>query len=333
MAIVYYPKDQFIAYRDTTNAAFQQLILASSPGTVLYFDTGSGLNVASASQLFITASWAQTASVSVIFNIQNTTSSVSSSWASQSLSSSFATKAVTSSYANKSQNLDTEAYQFERWDFLSAVTQSNILGDGTWSINTGSILATTPGPSTVNHPGIITRRSSAVIDQVNGFFVGTDITLQYMNVADMGQCKFIVQLTTGSYSQSVRVGLFGNVSQDPPSSGFWFEKFSTKDNGVGSVWWAVASGVGNVTSASTGISSTASAVWRNFGITPNTSSVSATGSDYYIDGALVATLKQPSSLSIGTNMGVQQMPRNAVAYDILIDYISLASFPYNFLVR
>lgn len=62
MAVIYYPKGQFVAQRttlDPLSASYDQIILACNPDMVLYFDTGSNLNVASASNLQITSSWAQ----------------------------------------------------------------------------------------------------------------------------------------------------------------------------------------------------------------------------------------------------------------------------------
>ncbi len=77
MAILYYPKGQILARLDATNPLYEQLIIANNPNTVLYFDTSSNANVISSSNLNITASWAQTASVTLIF----LSNSLSSSYA------------------------------------------------------------------------------------------------------------------------------------------------------------------------------------------------------------------------------------------------------------
>lgn len=87
MAIVYYPKGQFIAQRTTLDpfsASYDQLILACSPNTVLYFDTASTATIVSASNLQITSSWAEYAVSTSYADVQT----VSSSWASSSITAS-----------------------------------------------------------------------------------------------------------------------------------------------------------------------------------------------------------------------------------------------------
>ena len=78
MAIFYYPAGSNLSYNNAWNPGYEQLTIACNPNMVFYFDTGSQLNVASASFLYITASWAHTASVTVLFS----STSVSSSYAS-----------------------------------------------------------------------------------------------------------------------------------------------------------------------------------------------------------------------------------------------------------
>lgn len=48
--------------KDAISASYESLVLAVNPNTVLYFDSGSGLNAISASEIPITASYAETAS-------------------------------------------------------------------------------------------------------------------------------------------------------------------------------------------------------------------------------------------------------------------------------
>lgn len=65
MAVVYYPKNNLIARRDTISASFETIVLASSPNVILYFDTASGITSASVEPMLITSSWAETASVAL----------------------------------------------------------------------------------------------------------------------------------------------------------------------------------------------------------------------------------------------------------------------------
>ncbi len=67
MAILYYPAGSKVAQVNAWNPGYEQIYLNVNPNMVFYFDSGSVINSASASNLFITASWAQTASVSLVF--------------------------------------------------------------------------------------------------------------------------------------------------------------------------------------------------------------------------------------------------------------------------
>jgi len=67
MALLYYPKSSILARVDASNPLYEELILATSPNMVFYFDTSSVINAASGSMLFITSSWALTASVTILF--------------------------------------------------------------------------------------------------------------------------------------------------------------------------------------------------------------------------------------------------------------------------
>ncbi len=75
MAVLFYPKNQILARKDSSNPLFEQLILGNNPDIVIYFDTSSyGENVSS-SFLYITSSWALTASVTQLFLSNSATSS------------------------------------------------------------------------------------------------------------------------------------------------------------------------------------------------------------------------------------------------------------------
>jgi hypothetical protein len=76
MAILYYPAGSKVAQVNAWNPGYEQLYLNVNPNMVFYFDSGSVINSASASNLSITASWAQTASILNYIGI--TTSSTAS---------------------------------------------------------------------------------------------------------------------------------------------------------------------------------------------------------------------------------------------------------------
>jgi hypothetical protein len=97
MAIVYYPKNQLLYARDTTDQQAEAIVLSSTPNVVLYFGTASVPTSASALDLPITASWARSASISNTYN-----TFTSGGWATQSLSSSYSLSGsyvITASYA------------------------------------------------------------------------------------------------------------------------------------------------------------------------------------------------------------------------------------------
>jgi hypothetical protein len=109
MAVIYYPLNSLIARRNTISSSFEEIILSTTPNTIIYFNTSSNIEQISLSMFNdITCSYSQTASFAK--------STVSASWASQSLSSSFS-----SSYAQTSSFSITSSF---------AVTASFALGAG-----------------------------------------------------------------------------------------------------------------------------------------------------------------------------------------------------------
>jgi len=121
MAIIYYPKGALLGYRDSFNPLYEQLSISTSPSTVIYFDSASAAQGVSSSGLFITCSWALTASVTILLqsssvadtanvanvaNIANTASCVVGNFSnvnSYKLSSSYSntyTSSITMSYVD-----------------------------------------------------------------------------------------------------------------------------------------------------------------------------------------------------------------------------------------
>jgi len=67
MALLYFPKDSNLGLRNAWDPSYQELIISCNPNMVLYFDTGSTINAASSSMLYITSSWALTSSVTILY--------------------------------------------------------------------------------------------------------------------------------------------------------------------------------------------------------------------------------------------------------------------------
>lgn len=248
---------------------------------------------------------------------------VSSSWASASLlstfstSASFASQSFSSSYV-ASTNVDNISYINKGWDFLAFSTQSaNIDG---WYFNTGSI---SQSVAEMDHPGIIAITSSAVINQVNYFTPYPVVNSIF--VANVFSNTYIMNLLTGSISQSVRMGLFSDITADPPTHGIYFEKSASSAASL-NVWSCVARSASVQTSSNSIISSTASNVWHKFSITMLPVKIPTTAS-FYIDGVLVGSLTSSVVTgSIGMSFGVQHTPKPAaVATSKKIDYIEIES--------
>jgi len=75
MAVLFYPKGQILARRDSSTPLYEQLELACNPNAVIYFDTGSFPSMISSSFLYLTSSWALTASVTILFSSNSLSSS------------------------------------------------------------------------------------------------------------------------------------------------------------------------------------------------------------------------------------------------------------------
>ena len=130
MAVVYYPKDQLLYSKDTSQGNYEALVLASSPNVVLYFGTASTATSASALDLPITCSWARSASVSLVFE-----TIASASWASQSLSAS-----------NLLQGAIITANEYQvTSNFTNTYTSSFIISN----VDDGNLIAMTSGSASI----------------------------------------------------------------------------------------------------------------------------------------------------------------------------------------
>lgn len=123
MAVVYYPQDQLLYSKDTSQGNYTALVLSSTPNVVLYFGTASNPSSASALDLPITCSWARSASLSNIYNTYT-----SGGWATASLSASFS---ETSSYLLNYAPTVSASYASESMSSSYAVTASYVAGAGT----------------------------------------------------------------------------------------------------------------------------------------------------------------------------------------------------------
>ena len=170
MAIIYYPKGAQLGYRDSFNPLYEQLTIATNPNTVFYFDSASSAQGVSASGLFITCSWAQTASVTILFS-------------SNSLSSAYAETAscVNAGYYKATSN------------FTNIRTGSYIISD----VDDGKLVVINSGSSvyvTITS-SVSTAFSSMFYQSGSGaiLFTGSGITLRNRNsqTASSGQYALV----------------------------------------------------------------------------------------------------------------------------------------------
>jgi hypothetical protein len=172
MALIYFPKAANLGFRDSFNPTYEQLILATNPNTVLYFDFVSGLNAATASNLFITASWALTASVTLLFS----SNSLSASYAA---TSSFAQNAGSSTSGGGS-SLSSSGFTTITTSSGNWITASFVNTDQYITISTGSIFSFTasnvPPAGTASNVSLfvnnIAAATSSLIFPVSWTFIG-----------------------------------------------------------------------------------------------------------------------------------------------------------------
>jgi hypothetical protein len=126
MAVVYYPKDQLLYSKDTSQGNYEALVLSSTPNVVLYFGTASVPTSASALDLPITCSWARSASISLTY-----VTVISASWATQSLSSSYSLNADSASYLLNYQPTVSASYASQSMSSSYSISASYVAGAGT----------------------------------------------------------------------------------------------------------------------------------------------------------------------------------------------------------
>lgn len=211
----------------------------------------------------------------------------------------------------------------QTWDFFNYTssgvnpTASLSQADG-WLINTGSILTAS---AEANHPGIILRRTSAVQNQVNGFFPGGLMNSSCTTLQDSDRFRVIMNLVTGSVNQVVRIGFFDNMANEVITNGVYFEK-----TGSNNTWMAIVRSASLQWTGSTTVNCTSSNVWQNFLIT--NLSANAGGMSFYIsnDNSALATWNGETvgalSATLPLTFGIQTIPKQATtSYDYKIDFI------------
>jgi hypothetical protein len=183
MALVYYPKQTLILKRDTVSASFEQIVLSTSPNTILYFGSNS-LSEISASSFEITTSWAN--------NVVSSSYAISASWAPPissdnsiySISSSFASSSISSSYARTASYAN---FAIIADDAYNAQTLNGLDENAFFDIS--NMNAGTLDPSRVSSTGIYPMTSSwsisssyaiSSVHSISSSFASSSISSSYV---------------------------------------------------------------------------------------------------------------------------------------------------------
>lgn len=253
MAVVYYPKGQLIAQRDTLSASYETIVLATNPqNAVIYFDPNNNIHALSASVVSMTASYAISSSAAVNFpetaSNANTASlafvSVSSSYATTSsyvLNGASSSYSVTASYA---LNAETASYA------QTAVTASffNNGGSGVGLGINGMLYLTSSYVWTV--PRGITKARVIAIGAGGG---GGGSGAGYGGGGGGGgYCEGIIDFT-GMETVSFTVGIAGTGSNFFGQSGSLSGVLNiTASGGGGAIYGTVTPGPGGAGGGATG---------------------------------------------------------------------------------
>jgi len=121
-----------LGYRDSFNPLYEQLSISTSPNTVIYFDSASAAQGVSSSGLFITCSWALTASVTILFS----SNSLSSSYAD---TASFALNAAAGGSGGGSSTSSAVVYSTIVSSSTNWITASFLNSDQYITITSGAV--------------------------------------------------------------------------------------------------------------------------------------------------------------------------------------------------
>jgi hypothetical protein len=168
MALLYFPKSAYLGVRESFNPLYDQLTLATNPNMVFYFDSASAAVAASSSGLFITCSWAQSASVSQVFQVIS-----SASWASQSLSASFASNAGGSGNSTTYVTITTSSTNWITASFSNGEQFVNITSPLSYSFTSSNAPASGTVASTTIYINNTATATSSLAFPNDWVFIGS----------------------------------------------------------------------------------------------------------------------------------------------------------------
>lgn len=158
-------------------------------------------------------------------------------------------------------------------EFISGTAVSGNIGALGWTATGGT---TSQGAPETNHPGILRRATSAVINTV-ALLRNINSNNAFIGAAQNYQFRWVVRLNQTDADTKLRVGITEYCTVDPCTYGVYFEKLGTDTN------WTCVTRTSSV-ETKTDSSVAANTSWHTFHVIRSPSQA-----DFYLDGALVCS--------------------------------------------
>lgn len=209
----------------------------------------------------------------------------------------------------ESQQLDPSTATVLRDDFLFASTETGEIGDLGWGFTNGTWNLINP---VAGYPGIARRASTAVSGTVASIFTGGGGTSVVIRWDQFDEQTWVIRPVTADADYDIRVGLFSDLTADPPSNGVYVERLAAD-----AAWYGVTRAGGTQTrSASLGAFA---ADWVKIKIRR----IDATTVGFTVDGGTEVT--QTANVIGDTTVaafGAQVIPKSANARSVDFDFFS-----------
>lgn len=196
-------------------------------------------------------------------------------------------------------------------EFISGTAGTGSIGALGWTATGGTI---SQGAPETNHPGILRRATSAVINTV-ALLRNIGSNNAFQGAAQNYQFRWIVRLNQTDADTKLRVGITEYCVADPCTHGIYFEKLGTDTN------WTCVTRTSSV-ETKTDSSVAADTSWHTFHVIRSLSQA-----DFYLDGALVCsnTTNLPSPT---VQLLLDLLLINTAAADKTVD-VDYADFMYS----
>lgn len=130
----------------------------------------------------------------------------------------------------RNERTDMQAPHILKDEFTIASTESGEIGELGWGFTNGSWNLI---PPEANHPGICRRTSTAVAGTVASSFFGGGGTATILRWDQTEEQTWIIRPVTTDADYDIRVGLFSDATQNPPSNSICFERLAADTSWFG----------------------------------------------------------------------------------------------------